>query len=98
VNYYAWRATEHGREVWEHFKLYTLKAIEAEREHYGAKAIIEAIRFNEYLDKGPDSFKVNNNHAPYLAREFMHMHPQYDGFFETREPTAEGIGKNGANV
>lgn len=53
---------------------------------YGIKAILESIRFDRAVQRGPDApFKVNNNYASRLARRVMRARPELDGWFETRE-------------
>lgn len=56
------------------------------RKHYGAKTIVEVIRFETDLRSSPDeSFKCNNNYTAYLARLCMMAYTETDGLFETRE-------------
>ena len=56
------------------------------RKHYGAKTIVEVIRFETDLRSSPDeSFKCNNNYTAYLARLCMMAYTETDALFETRE-------------
>ena len=76
-------------QVYDQFKTIAWELIENGRTHYGAKGIIEIIRYNTYTKaKGyPEGieFKINNNYAPDYARLFMESYPLYRDFFKTRE-------------
>lgn len=54
------------------------------RPRFGAKAIIEIIRWDTMVHERDITFKVNNNHAPDLARLIMARFPEFDGFFSIR--------------
>jgi hypothetical protein len=71
-------------EIWQRFEQIALKLISVGRQHYGAKAIFEVIRY-ETVIRGDDGFKVNNNYTAGYARKFESKHPRYKGFFATRE-------------
>lgn len=70
--------------VYELFVKYTKEAINAGHEHYGAKGVIERIRWHTSVETGGDIFKINNNWAPFYARLFMVDYPEHDGFFRLR--------------
>lgn len=53
--------------------------------HYGMRAIFEHVRFHTALRSKGDTFKINNNHTPLLARKLMTEVPELEGFFETRD-------------
>jgi hypothetical protein len=76
-------------QIFERFVQLTFTLIRKGRDHYGAKGIIEIIRFNTITKaKGypeTEDFKINNNYAPDYARLFMDEYPKYEGFFNTRE-------------
>ena len=59
------------------------------REHYGAQAVYEVMRYHKLQREGAGEFKLNNNHVSLLARYIMAKYPQYDGFFSLR--TINGI-------
>ena len=72
-------------EVWELFKKFAFQAIQSNRSHYSAHAIIHRIRWHVHIETNrTDDFKINNNHFPYYARKFDREFPQYRGFFMTR--------------
>ena len=57
-------------------------------KRYGAKRIIEGIRWNIHLENGPakdGEFKVNNNMTSRLARFAETKCSDLNGFFEKRE-------------
>ncbi|KAA9133486.1 hypothetical protein F3N42_03805 [Marinihelvus fidelis] len=55
----------------------------AGRSHYGAKGIMEVLRFNTALTDAEVTFKLNNNYTSGLARLYNTI-TQTD-FFETRQ-------------
>ena len=59
------------------------------REHYGAQAVYEIMRYHKLQREGAGEFKLNNNNVALIARYIMAKHPQYDGFFSLR--TINGI-------
>ena len=59
------------------------------REHYGAQAVYEVMRFHRLQREGAGEFKLNNNNVALIARYIMATYPQYDGFFSLR--TINGI-------
>lgn len=70
--------------VTQMFNRFALELIQAGRRHLGAKMIFERMRYETAL-KDDTEFKLNNNFVAYLARNFMKIYPQYEGYFETRE-------------
>jgi hypothetical protein len=71
-------------EIWKEFERLTLELINRGKKHYGAKAVMEVVRFNQLIN-GKGEFKVNNNFAAYYSRIFALKHKQYSSFFERRE-------------
>ena len=55
--------------------------------HYGAKAIMEVIRFHRAMSGQDESnpFKVNNDYTSRLSRKLMAEDARFADFFETRE-------------
>ena len=55
--------------------------------HYGAKAIMEVVRFHRAVSgEGPgEPFKINNNYTSRYARLLQSDDPRFSEFFETRE-------------
>lgn len=53
------------------------------RRHYGARALVEVLRYESSLREAGGMFKINGNYIPDLARLYMETHGR-DGFFETR--------------
>lgn len=65
--------------------------------HYSIDVLYGVLRYRHDLETVPnegDSWKLNNNHRPYMARYLMATWPELDGFFEIRklkgERTKEG--------
>jgi len=80
-----WKFHKENPKVWELFVRFTHEVIDAGCKHFGTNAIIERIRWETMIVTSDLEFKINNNHAPYYARLFMHYHPEHDGFFRTRQ-------------
>jgi hypothetical protein len=83
----TWITSDHGNTVLTEF-ISRAKALKrAGFRQYGAKAIVEGIRFDWDVKcgPGPDGFKINNNYTSRLARYAMRICPELDGFFELRE-------------
>ncbi len=79
-------------DVWALFVQFTLELIAAGREHFGASAVWERIRWETAVNpayRDRRDFKVNNNFQPFYARWFMAAYPQHDGFFRTRRMTTQ---------
>ena len=77
-------AHKESPEVWRYFEKFALEAIASGREHYGAKGIMERVRWHTEIEHGVD-FKCNNNFTAYYARIFAAKYPEHAGFFEFRE-------------
>lgn len=58
--------------------------LSAGRRHYGAKGIMEAVRFHLAVS-GDDGFKINNNFTSRYARKLAEEDDRFAGFFEFRE-------------
>jgi hypothetical protein len=54
-------------------------------QHYGAKAMLEALRFNLILKCQGYAFKINNNFTSRYARMISKKESDLRGFFETRK-------------
>ena len=70
--------------VYKEFERRALLLINKGRNHFGAKAIFEAMRFDWAATTTDEEFKLNNNYTAYYARIFEDKHPDYVGFFEMR--------------
>lgn len=74
---------EHPR-VWSLFKRFTFNRIERGFKNFGAKAVMERIRWETAEAQTPeDHFKISNNLTSFYARKFHAAYPQHDGFFRT---------------
>lgn len=75
-------------EVWLAFEEAAVRLIDRGVTHYGAKAIMEYIRYHTALTTGDAFWKVNNNFTAGYARKFVERHPEHAEFFELREHRA----------
>ena len=73
------------------------KSVAEKRDHYGARCILEKIRFDFAVRETNSAFTVNNNLGGLLSRHFTLINPRYEGFFQERrmlgEPTDPEISK-----
>jgi hypothetical protein len=72
-------------EVWELLKQFTFQIIGKGYKNYSINAVFERIRWHTAIETNDPDFKLSNNHRAYYARLFMEAHPEYDGFFRTKE-------------
>lgn len=74
-------------QVYAEFKRRALALHRRGWRHFGAKAIIEAMRYESAISAAtPDEpFKLNNSHTSRLVRLAIADEPELVGFFELRE-------------
>jgi len=77
--------------IYEKLKIYAKQLKDSGRNRFGIRAIFERIRWDMYIEYKNDDFKLNNTFSPFYARLLIFDHPEFDGFFETRE--VKGITK-----
>ena len=75
---------EDNPQIWRAFVDFAFQAKAKGFQQYGAKSIIELIRWTTGV-KGNDQFKINNNYAPDYARKMAEKFPHFKGFFRNRE-------------
>lgn len=78
-------------DVWNLFVRFALDLIRAGREHGGAKAIVERIRWESYTSAhvADLTFVVDNRNTASLARIFAATFPQHAQFFRFRARTSD---------
>lgn len=81
-----WAATEEGREVRRQFIRLACGLRKGGFSHFGAKAIVERIRWHMAIKHRDENnrYKINNNYTAYLARDAEAHCPELDGFFRNR--------------
>lgn len=70
--------------IWEHFEKFALQAM-AKRQRFSAKAIFHIMRWYTDVSDDQKEFKIDDGWISHYARKFMQAHPEYDGYFSTRE-------------
>lgn len=73
------------REVAELFEKLAFRCIEQGFRRYSADALLHRIRWHFQVERGQRDFKCNDHWTATLSRWFMRVHPDRQGFFETRE-------------
>lgn len=79
--------------VWLLFVKFTTEAINRGFKHFGAKAVMERVRWeNSHADAmGRNEFTINNNYVAYYARWFGDVFPEYADFFRTRDLISKDV-------
>lgn len=76
---------ESNPHVWKQFERFTIQLRHAGKTKYGAKSIMERVRWEEDTQNPGREFKINNNYTAFYARIFVMKYPDFEGFFEFRE-------------
>lgn len=71
--------------VYDMFEEVVMDLISLGHKNYSSDAILHHIRFTINKPRPENEFKINNNYTPYYARYFIYLHPENEGFFETRK-------------
>jgi hypothetical protein len=79
-----WVHTAHGRAVMDRFIKLAWGLRQRGVRHYGAKGIVERLRWHYMIVKGADGFKINNNWTSRLSRYAEAKEPRLRGLFEKR--------------
>lgn len=79
----GWLAELSNWRLWVAFYRRAEQLRQAGRERYGARALVEVIRFDSALADADSLFKINNNITPLLGRLYNAVSGV--AFFETRE-------------
>ncbi len=69
--------------VWREFEALSLE-MAAVRDRYSAWSVIGKLRWEYDLRTTGPEFKITNDYIAYYSRLFMHLHPQHEGFFQTK--------------
>lgn len=77
-------------QVWTSFEKFALQVTETGREYFGAKAVMERVRWYSVVEAN-DTFKVNNNWVAFYARKFGLKYPKHADFFRIRDSAADAL-------
>jgi hypothetical protein len=73
-------------DIYAAFKRAAFKVRRTGRTHFGAKCIMEYVRFQTAVSGAHlDGFKINNNFTSRYVRMLETDCPEFDGFFEKRQ-------------
>lgn len=59
------------------------------RKHYGARSIVEKMRYDMAISQVGGEFKIDGNMVPCMARLFALCNPDKAALFEFREPSRD---------
>jgi hypothetical protein len=77
-------------EVYRLFKRFAFELLQAGRKRYGAKSLIERIRWHMATTADPEEdWKIDNRHTSRYVRKLIAEHPEFAGFFELRKLKAK---------
>ena len=76
-------------QVWQQFKRFAFKAINAGMNNFSSRAIFHRIRWETNVESKDGEFKINNNLSPFYARKFADEFPKYEFFFRNRKSKAD---------
>lgn len=73
-------------DIYALFRQYAYELLRAGRKRYGAKSIIERIRWHMATSgKQDEDWKINNVYTSRYVRKLVEEHPEFEGFFELRK-------------
>ena len=76
---------EKNHAIWQGFANKAIQAyLSNHKRRFGAKAILEILRWESMVSEADITFKINNNRAPDLARLVMDCKPELKGYFQIR--------------
>ena len=84
-------------EVWDLFVKFTLEKVALGYHHFGAKSVVERIRWETSAGGSEPDLKFNDHYVPFYSRRFNRLHPHLgDGeFFRVREQTSHRMAATG---
>jgi len=72
-------------QVYQFFERFALVALNSGMQTFGAKAIMERVRWEvSLMTKDHTTFKINNYYTSRYARLLVEQRPEFAGFFEMR--------------
>lgn len=82
---YQWLLDPANVEVWRMFEKEANRVwLNKANKHYSARTIVEYLRHHSAANDSSTDFKINDHHAPVLARMWTFLYPERAGFFELR--------------
>ena len=70
------------------FETLAMQAVNRGRK-FGMKALTERVRWEYMITRDEGTWKLNNNHTAYVARELVRRHPQLAEHIEFRRASGE---------
>lgn len=73
------------------FERFTMDAVAAGRNKFGAEMVYNRMRWYTSVEAraSADTYRLNNNYKPLLARLFAIIHPEHADIFEYRESAGD---------
>ena len=71
--------------IYQAFKQKAQALLKSGRKKYGAKAIMEVVRYEYNIQHPKHEFKISNNYTAYYARALAVWNPEFKDFFDFKE-------------
>lgn len=71
--------------IYQAFKQKAQALLRSGKKKYGAKAIMEVVRYEHDLQHPKDEFKISNSYTAYYARALTVWNPEFKDFFDFKE-------------
>lgn len=84
-----WDVHATSPQIWAAFCRLTLEAISYGRKAFGARMVLERVRWYIAVERQGVDFKVNNDWPAFYARLFERDYPEHEGIFEKRAAAAD---------
>lgn len=82
---YQWLLDPRNVDLWRQFEQEANRVwLDKTNKHYSARSIIQDLRYSSSAKDSGADFKINDHHAPVLARLWTFLYPERAGFFEFR--------------
>jgi hypothetical protein len=75
---------ERNPDIYAMFKRFAYEALMSGHHHFGAKAVMERVRWETAVRAKGGTFKINNDYTSRYARKLIAEKPEFDGFFRLR--------------
>lgn len=76
--------------VYKMFSFFTTQALNANYKQFGAKMVMERIRWETYISKD-GQLRFANQYTAFYARKFEFFNPQFKGIFRMRKSVADQL-------
>jgi len=80
-----WEWHKQNPHVFGLFEEFTFRAINRGHNRLSAWLVVNRIRWETSIETKGGDFKISNDYIALYARYFMHLYPEYNGFFKIKK-------------